>query len=406
MEKHATARAWGSKPTPCRPGFAWLSVLALLGVFVLVARTGRTQEPKDVRDGGVEEDVSRTAPIRAAVSAKTVRPRAASPALVGGLLGRLAQGLRLLPQTDTSRELLATTWAELGALPPEERTVQILQFLESGEDATTGMEFRVASGGVLAESPSVRVAALDWLGQLDPVAAADYAEHIFEASNSSDEWAVALRNLGRSPGAQANPLFQQSVRQLIVREDWRTSPTRGYAEALDSVVLLGDLSLIPETLKAAQDSPDIAPLIPVVLDNLILGQPSTALPFLTQDADLFREETALRASLVARADVRDPAQRKAVEDYLLEVNASSEELARFGHLFPLFNRFLGQHLMTVDQPCTIREQASIDDAALTAVVQWKGDSRFGGVASMLDEVEQRLRSHVESARRSGLLPRQ
>ncbi|MCL4176169.1 MAG: hypothetical protein KJ072_00255 [Verrucomicrobia bacterium] len=318
-------------------------------------------------------------------------------------LTRLLHGLANGSNRDSVERMLATAWDELNALPPEQRVPHLVSFLDSGKDAPTGFGFRVGSEGNLSAPPTVRVAALDWLGRFDSAAAAEYATRILATSDAPDEWAMALRNLGRTPHSQRNPVFRNAVRDFLARADWRSAPTGGYAEGLDAVVHLGDLGLIPEVLAAAQDAPALAPLIPVLLDNLVLGQPTLALPHVAENARLFDEQTGLRASLMSRADVRDPAQRQALEAYLLGDFASDDELMKFGRLFPHFNRFIGHHLLTVDRPRSIVEQAAIDQAALGAVIEWRSDPRFGGVIAPLGEIEARLRSHVESARRGGLL---
>jgi hypothetical protein len=76
---------------------------------------------------------------------------------------------------------------------------------------------------------------------------------------------------------------------------------------------------------------------------------------------------------------------------------------RFSRLYPNFNRFLGHHLLTVDQPHSITKQAAIDRAALAAVSQWQADPRFISLMPRLLEIEQRLRAHLESALRGGVL---
>ena len=96
---------------------------------------------------------------------------------------------------DSVREL-ARLRNYLDGLGSEAASLAVRKHLDSGDDAPTHLEFKLASDGQLKGAPSLRLFLLDCLIQIDPKAAAGYAEKLLRSSNSPDEWAISLRASG------------------------------------------------------------------------------------------------------------------------------------------------------------------------------------------------------------------
>jgi hypothetical protein len=279
----------------------------------------------------------------------------------------------------------------------------IVQFLESGADAKTGLEFKVGPGHALSESPSLRVALLDWLSELDRDAAARYAQKVFADKRSADEWAVALRNYARGSQSDAQRLESWTL-ELLRHTPWRENPSAGFLEAFDTAVHLRSARFVPEFARLLETSvsTSLKHGAFVALDRLALAAPRDVLPQLAGNAVL-AEKTGLRVALMARADVRDAQQLASVEAYLKRRDLGADELARFGGLFPNGNFFLSHNLLT--EPATLhwKDSGERDLASLRQVRLWKTRGDLNHLSSTLAELDSRLARRVESAIRGGLL---
>src|SRR5262249_19305615 len=122
----------------------------------------------------------------------------------------------------------------------------IRQFLDSGADAPTRQGFKIGAKGMLTEAPTLRVFLLDYLAQLDPGAAAAYAQTILQTKSSADEWAVALRNYAlANPTPEAKRFLQEKARDMMLYEPWQKDPSVGYLEAFDVAVYAGGPDFAP-----------------------------------------------------------------------------------------------------------------------------------------------------------------
>jgi hypothetical protein len=227
---------------------------------------------------------------------------------------------------------LAGLRTQLNALDSRAASLAVQQYLRSGTDAPTELEFRLAADGSLKESPTLRLFLLDYLGWRDPVAAATLAEEVLGVSTSPDEWAVSLRAyaLGK-PGPAASAFLQRKVGELLRNEQWRRTPSAGYLEAFDVVVYTRDLSLIPELAGLARNTETraLTHAAYLTLDRLVQAAPAETLRQLQAQPDLLEGREATRADFFARADVRDPQQRQILESYLLDTARSPAEWQQF-----------------------------------------------------------------------------
>src|ERR1035438_5614721 len=121
---------------------------------------------------------------------------------------------------------------------------------------------------------------MDYLGQIDPVAAAEYARVILSSKDSPDEWAVALRNLAAGdPSADGRALLQQKTGEMLEYQPWQQNPSTGYLEAFDVAVYLGGTGLVPALteLVRKQDNPAVAHAAYLALDRLAINEPAALL---------------------------------------------------------------------------------------------------------------------------------
>ena len=259
---------------------------------------------------------------------------------LGEKLRDAAAALRAARGTGSAREQLIRLRQALAAVPLEEAAAVIRQFLDGKADAPTGQGFRPSGKGSLAEAPTLRTFLLDYLGQIDPAAAAAYAREILASSDSPDEWAVALRNLAvGDTTAAGRELLEQKTGELLRNEAWQQDPSAGYLEAFDVAVYLGGTNLVSPLAELArkQDNSAVAHAAYLALDRLVINDPAELLAALEASPELMQGREGTRANYFARADVRDPQQRQVLENYLLDSRISATELAQFAGLYPSAN---------------------------------------------------------------------
>jgi hypothetical protein len=279
-----------------------------------------------------------------------------------------------------------------------EASAAIRRFLDSRVDTPTGLGFKIGSRGVLTEAPTLRTYLLDYLGQIDPATAADYARVILSSKDSPDEWAVALRNLAlgdTSPAAHA--LLEQKTGELLSYGAWQQNPSTGYLEAFDAAVYLGGTDLIPTLtgLARLQDNPAVAHAAFLALDRSVINDPTPLLTTLLAQPELMQGREQTRADFFARADVRDPQQRQLVENYLLSPQTSPAELQQFAGVFPSANYMISQNLLTPTPTPDSASLAGRDAESLLAVQRWQADPRFAGVRPQLEQISVRLGGFVK-----------
>jgi hypothetical protein len=135
----------------------------------------------------------------------------------------------------------------LSALPTNEASAAICRFLDSKADASTGQGFKVGPDGSLEESPTFRVFLLDFLGRLDPAAAAAYVQVVLSSMDSPDKWAVALRSCAAANAtAEGLEFVTQKLREMLRHEPWQRPPSVGYLEAFDVAVHAVGTELMPD----------------------------------------------------------------------------------------------------------------------------------------------------------------
>ncbi|MBN2505519.1 MAG: hypothetical protein JXQ71_02375 [Verrucomicrobia bacterium] len=313
-------------------------------------------------------------------------------------LGAVRRDLAQTPATATRQ--LAELRRFLGGLPPAAAAAAIRAFLDSKADAPTALGFRIRAGGSLEEAPSLRVFLLDYLAQVDPAAAAACGRDVLAEPGSPDEWAVALRDVARgdtSAGGRACVL--EKTAQLLHHEPWQHQPAAGYLEAFDAAVWLGGTNLVPAlgVLVRKTDNPAVAHAAFLALDRLTLNDPAAILDLFQQHPELLTGREAARAGFFARADIRDPPQRAALERYLLDPALGDVELEHFAGLYPNANIMVSHNLLTQVRTPDHASLTARDAAALRVAREWLADPRFERVRPQLARAAQRLETFVRQA---------
>jgi hypothetical protein len=336
-------------------------------------------------------------PPAASLANPPVSTASPKPGLIDAIQAAVAQ-LTNARDAAVKKKALEELRRSLAGCDKTEVSAAIRRFLDSRVDAPTGLGFKIGGHGVLTEAPTLRTYLLDYLGQIDPAAAADYARVILSSKDSPDEWAVALRNLAlgdTSPAAHA--LLEQKTGELLSDGAWQQNPSTGYLEAFDAAVYLGGTDLIPTLagLARLQDNPAVAHAAFLALDRSVINDPTTLLTALLAQPELLQGREQTRADFFARADVRDPQQRQLVENYLLSPQTSPSELQQFAGVFPNANYMISQNLLTPTPTPDSTSLAGRDVGSLIAVQQWQADLRFAGMRPQLEQISVRLSQFVK-----------
>jgi len=308
--------------------------------------------------------------------------------------------LQTAQDVEEKRRQLAALRQILSSPKTNEVSEGIRSFLQSKADAATGQAFRIRDRGTLSEAPTLRVFLLDYLGQIDPAAAAAYARTILTRFDSADEWAVALRNLAAGDsGADARDLLQRKVSDLFAYDPWQKNPSVGYLEAFDVAVYLGGTKLLPQLseLIRKQDNPAIAHAAFLALDRLVIKDPSSLLVALLTEPDLMKGRELTRADYFARADVRDPQQRQVLEGYLADSRIGGAERDQFAGVFPNANFMISQNLLTTTATPDHSALSARDAESLRVVQEWLNNPGFTALRPQLEKMKSRLEVFVRQA---------
>jgi hypothetical protein len=301
---------------------------------------------------------------------------------------------------DASRKLLHDLRTYMLGLPAESAVRALREFLDARSDVLLKLEFAIGADGLLKEAPSLRVWLLDCLGQIDRDAAAGYARAILATWGSPDEWAVSLRDYALARTAPDDIVFVQSkVRELINNPAWQQNPSAGFLEAFDTIVYTGATSLTPDLVQlvSKKDNRALAHAAYLTLDRLVLDRPTEVLSKMASSPSLMQGREQTRANYFARADVRDPEQRRVLENYLLDSRRTPQELETFAGIYPNANYMISTNLLTRSAGPAHIELTARDRAALEVVETWLHDPRFGAVKGQIQQIHARLKTFVAEA---------
>lgn len=380
---------------------------ALLGgAFVCWYWSGRDGETSTAAGPSPKSTPAGTVSPPAPHSLPAQRPEASASAIlpvnVDSAIGRCCDLLRGSASPEQNLVALQALAAELRKMDRATVVASLMRFLDGGRDAPTGLGFSVLSGGALGASPSLRVALLDLLGELDRAAAAAYADVIFQRSQVPDEWAVALRDKGRHLGpaaAKTSPSYENRILQLLTRQEWLQAPTAGFLHAFDAAVYVGGdrpTSNLMHLMNAVSH-PAVRHAARLALDRLTVEHYTPVATKLAA-ATALQTMPAARAQLMSRASLFDAEQVRLVEQYLRNDKVTDAEAAEFFSVFPNANLELTNSLLTKNPFLRMDVMAEQDKAALALARAWKVAGSVGH-AALLDQAILRLEDYVASAER-------
>ena len=239
------------------------------------------------------------------------------------------------------------------------------------------------------------------MARVDPAASIEQARNVFAHSESPDEWALALRNLGwQNTQGEHTTELRDRFNQMINNDAWLAQPTQGMLEAFDTAVHLGgpqELRQIVSLVKPmdATGKPvenGITHAAFLALDRLTVNNPEQTFMALLNDSQMLSWSPAHRAGVLARADISQPTQRRQLERYLCTLKPGSEELKTFTRLFPNHNGSLGNNLITTAPAAPKREHLiRKDQASLMALNSWIDVNRFPLITGELKNTHSRLK---------------
>jgi hypothetical protein len=374
----------------------WLTGIAAVMALAIWWRLREAPPTAPVPTSGASNAVT---PAAASLSNPPISAASPKPGLIDAFSAAAAQ-LKNAPDAAARKKALEELRQALAAGSTNEVSAAIRRFLDSKADAPTGLGFKIGAHGALTEAPTLRTYLLDYLGQIDPAVAADYAKVILASMDSPDEWAVALRNLANGDSSDAgHALLAQKTAQMLQYAPWQQNPSTGYLEAFDAAVYLGGTDLLPTLsgLVRQQDNPAVAHASFLAMDRLVINNTATVLSALQASPDLMAGRESTRADYFARADVRDPQQRQVLESYLLNPAISAAEINTFAGVYPNANYMLSPNLLTQNSTPDHDTLISRDAQSLAVAQQWMADPRFSNLGPALQKIKTRLQNFVQQA---------
>lgn len=297
------------------------------------------------------------------------------------------------PVRAAALQSLSELRAKLRSMPPAEAAAWIRSFLQNGDDKPTGLSFVIGTDQALTEWPTFRTFLIDAIAAIDPAAAAALSREILATPTTADEWALALRNVGRAEtSAEANAYLRSKTEALIANPEWQKDPSIGYLNAFDVLVhtdATGSTPLLSNLIQR-KDRKDLAHAGFLTLDRLVQRDPAATLTRLASDQALHQSRPEMTAQQFARADLRDPAQRDIVKNWLLDPARTGTELSNFSAVYPNNNHFISNNLLTREPQHSGGALATHDREALEFLRTWAADPAFESVKPTLITMQQRL----------------
>ncbi|MEI6351849.1 MAG: hypothetical protein WCP06_12180 [Verrucomicrobiota bacterium] len=370
---------------------AAIAGLLILGFFLVFHRPGASlsqtssNQPADKKSQPPTPTSSFPGSVPASLSSPSPENgfRSESPALaaIESAIAALRKGT---PEENAAT--LAKLQQELESLSSREAIAAVRKFLESGQDAATGLAFVVGSGGALDSAPTLRVFLLDELAALakaggDPQASLSVARQVLDTPTTPDEWAVAMRNVAWADKNSAN-FLNEKFKELVSNPDWAKNPSTGLLEAFDIPVFTHDTSAIPwlASVLPQQGNPE-SRAAAVALDRMAEQAPLGVMAYLNANPSTLADKPMLRADYFTKADLTDPAQKAAVESYLARGDVTATEKSKVVEGLACPGSFVSDNLLTVSTPPD-------SDARLRALEKAAADwqSRFPAVAAQLKTI--------------------
>ena len=300
-----------------------------------------------------------------AVAVATPAKPAVDPA-VTRLVQTIADALAVLrdPNNPDKKAALAALREALAHADPKVALAAIHQFLATGNDAATGLGFKVGQGGVLDEAPTMRTFLMDQLGTISHDAgtadAAEEARATLQANTSPDESAVAMRNLAWTDPEGSKALLATSERAMLTNAAWRQSPSGGYLEAFDVAAYAGDASLLDELAPMGTDPSPVQRAALIAMERLSALSPDEVATYLNAHPGLLADRPMLRADYMGNVDLSDPDQMAQAEAYLARTDVTDAEKDKFIARLAMPAGFVSNNLLTPsDIPVSLPEHRAL-----------------------------------------------
>jgi hypothetical protein len=282
----------------------------------------------------------------------------------------------------------------LGA-DPRVAIAAILEFLRSGDDAATGLEFGLGPGGLLSGAPTMRTFLMDLLGQISrntgSDAAASFARTVLQTKTTPEEWALSLRNIGwHEPTATA--YLSSKMREMLAEPVWTATPSPGLLEAFDVIVFSGDPTWIPALAEMARGTggglTDLQRAALVALDRLSESSPLAVMNFLNANPGELADKPMLRADYYAKVDLTQPAQQTALEAYLSRQDVGLDEKTKLIKELAAPASFISDSLLT--KPLVVQNENARQQALVKTLSTWANSNRFPQLTGAIQQVLPRL----------------
>jgi hypothetical protein len=304
--------------------------------------------------------------------------------------------LRSSSDANASSKALRELRDYLDSLPREVSSAAIADFLKDPAlNADSHNRFSIGKDGMLDGYPTLRVALLDWIGQIDPAKARGIAREMLETSKDADEWAVSLRNYSRTGmDSSSREYLRAKTEELIRNPAWRANPSIGYFQSFDVLVhiratesagLLADLVSDRSSEGAAT-----AHAAFLALDRLTFRDTSTMLEKIVSRKDLCRARGEMVANLMARADLGNPDQEQLVRSYLAAPERTEAEIRAFTGVYPNANFAISKNLLSRNLTLSSNEIMERAINGMAVVEQWLVRPDLSAVRTELLDMRRRL----------------
>jgi hypothetical protein len=320
-------------------------------------------------------------PARATPAPQTASLREA----IGALLAKLRNGKGEAEDLGALKKLLLNS-------EPHQAMEAILAFLKSGQDAPTGAGLIVGPGGALSDASTLRVFLMDLLGQLARQTGTDTADSlaraVLETKTSPDEWAISLRNVGWSePNAKA--YLSGKLREMLAEPSWTASPSAGLLESFDVIPYSGDPAFVSQLADLSQNgASSIQRAALVALDRLSETAPLEVMDYLNANPALISDHPLRRADYFAKADVTQPAQQAALENYLDRGDVGVDEKTKLLNELASPASFVSDTLLSA---APAPDDGIAHQQAYSALLgRWMSTSRFPALQGVMQQVQTRL----------------
>ncbi len=372
-------------------------VFLLVGGLVLVfAALGYLEHLSRERHSGNytrTSDVRSTGDTAAAPSARaSATPRAkVDAASVARLTETINQALAVLrdPTNPNKKAALDALRDALAGADPHVALAAIRGFLAGGQDASTGLRFKLGDGHTLEEAPSLRTFLMDELGTISQDAgtadAADMARETLATKGSADEWAIAMRNLAWADPDGSKSFLAAKARELIEYQPWQSAPTGGYLEAFDVAAYAGDPSIISDLGPLSSTNSQAGRAALIALQRLSGMAPDQVAAYLNANPDALANAPLRRADYMGSVDLSQPTQLADAETYLNRSDVSEAEKDKFLARLGVPAGFVSDTLVT---PETISQGSIIDHRALVnqTAANWLASGKFPTLQGALQQL--------------------